>query len=103
MPTPPRDPRTTESALEMPSVSRVVAVMLRTLRRRCPNCGQGRPQGIQRSATQCDTCRFRFTRGDDAYFSGAMFFGMLLGETLAVVAIVVVIIATWPSVPWTLM
>jgi uncharacterized protein (DUF983 family) len=93
--------RTTESALEMPTVARTLRAMGRALRLRCPNCGVGRVlAGFDTVRDHCSGCGFRFTRSDDNYFSGAMFFGILIGETLAVLLIVTAIWITYPDVPW---
>lgn len=106
-PSPPAVPdmppmRTTESALEMPTVVRTLRLMGRTLRLRCPHCGEGRVlAGYDTVRHRCSGCGFRFTRSDDHYFSGAMFFGILLGETLAVLGILAAIWITYPNVPWT--
>lgn len=85
----------------MPSAGRVLRIALRALRLRCPNCGRG-PILASFNAVHdhCSACGFRYARSDDDYFSGAMFFGMLIGETLAVVGLVGVVIASWPNVPW---
>lgn len=93
--------RTTESALEMPSIARALRVMSRALRLRCPNCGVGRVlAGFDSVHERCSGCGFRFCRSDDNYFSGAMFFGILIGETLAVLGILAAIWITYPNVPW---
>ena len=49
---------------------------------------------------RCAACSFRYCRSDDDYFSGAMFFGMMIGETLAMLAIGAAIWITYPNVPW---
>lgn len=93
--------RTTESALRMPSVGQVLVGAWRALRLRCPHCGKGGVlQGFDTVRDHCAVCGFRFTRSDDHYFSGAMFFGILLGEGLAVLGIALGIALTWPDVPW---
>ena len=87
--------RTTESALDMPSVGRVLRIAGRALRLRCPNCGRGPIlESYNAVHDHCSACGFRYARSDDDYFSGAMFFGMLIGETLAVLGIVGVVIAS---------
>ena len=100
--TKPTNKRTTESALDMPSAGRALLLASRALRLRCPNCGKGRVlSGFNTVHNHCSACGFRFTRSDDNYFSGAMFFGMMIGETLAVMAIGAAIWITYPNIPWT--
>jgi uncharacterized protein (DUF983 family) len=100
----PSSHRTTESALAMPSVGRAILIAWRTLRLLCPHCGNGRVlKGFNTVHDRCAGCGFRFCRSDDDYFSGAMFFGLLIGETLAVLGIAVAIYLTWPNVPWSLL
>jgi uncharacterized protein (DUF983 family) len=97
----PRGDRTTESALDMPSASRALLLASRALRLRCPNCGKGRVlKSFNSVHHHCSVCGFRFMRSDDDYFSGAMFFGMMIGETLAVLAIGAAIWITYPNIPW---
>jgi uncharacterized protein (DUF983 family) len=85
----------------MPSIRRVLVVAGRALRLRCPNCGRGAViKGFDSVRDHCSACGFRYTRSDDHYFSGAMFFGLLLGEGLAVLGIALTIAVTWPNVPW---
>ncbi len=93
--------RTTESALHMPSAGQVAVVAWRALRLRCPHCGEGGViKGFDTVRDHCGVCGFRFMRSDDHYFSGAMFFGLLLGEGMAVLGIALSIALTWPDVPW---
>lgn len=49
---------------------------------------------------RCDGCGLRFRRSDDNYFSGAMFFGLLIGETIFALTLLATIVASWPDVPW---
>ncbi|MDQ2668907.1 MAG: DUF983 domain-containing protein [Gemmatimonadota bacterium] len=98
----PKGDRTTESALDMPSVSRALLLASRALRLRCPNCGNGRVlKGFNEVHDRCTSCTFRYCRSDDDYFSGAMFFGLMIGETMAVLVIGAAIWITYPNVPWT--
>ena len=105
MPSPrPNAHRTTESALDMPSLGRALLLASRAARLRCPHCGKGHVlKGFNGVHDRCAGCNFRFSRSDDDYFSGAMFFGMLIGETLAVLAIGAAIWATYPNVPWSVL
>ena len=93
--------RTTESALDMPSAGRALLLASRALRLRCPHCGEGHVlKSFNAVHDRCAECSFRYCRSDDDYFSGAMFFGMMIGETLAVLAIGAAIWITYPNVPW---
>ena len=93
--------RDTESPLALPTFERALAVLWRVLRLRCPHCGRGpvlQPPAAVR--LRCSRCGLRFERSSHNYFSGAMFFGLLIGETLFAIALAATIIVTWPSVPW---
>jgi uncharacterized protein (DUF983 family) len=93
--------RSTDSRLDLPSPRRILAIANRVLRLRCPNCGGGyvltRRAGVQE---HCTGCGLRFRRSDDNYFSGAMFFGLLIGETIFAVSLLATIVVSWPDVPW---
>src|SRR3954447_23845865 len=93
--------RTTDSRLDLPSPRRVLAIASRVLRLRCPNCGGGYVLTSRAGGHEhCAGCGLRFRRSDDHYFSGAMFFGLLIGETIFAVSLLVTIVASWPNVPW---
>jgi uncharacterized protein (DUF983 family) len=93
--------RNTETPLSVPSVGRALTVAWRALRLRCPYCGRGRVlKSFNAVHEHCSNCGFHFCRSDDNYFSGAMFFGILIGETLAVLGIGAAIWITYPNVPW---
>ena len=49
---------------------------------------------------RCSVCGFVFNRGNPAYFSGAIFINYLLGAGAAIVAFLILLVATWPAVPW---
>lgn len=93
--------RTTESPLELPTVGRAFVLLGRVLRLRCPHCGRGavltRRAGVRH---RCAVCGLRFERSDDGYFSGAMYFGLMMGETLFCIALLVTMLVSWPDVPW---
>ena len=93
--------RSTESELALPSVGKAVQVFGRALRLRCPNCGRGKViRGWADVRPRCSGCNFRFERSDESYFSGAMFFGLMIGEFIFGVSLLVIILSTWPHVPW---
>ena len=88
----------------MPSMGRALTVLARSCAGRCLHCGGGWVlAGFATVRGRCAGCNLRFCRSDDDYFSGAMFFGMLIGETLAVLGLAVVLMLTWPNVPWGLL
>ena len=71
------------------------------LRFRCPHCGRGAVlTGLFSMHERCAVCGFVFNRGNPAYFSGAIFINYLLGAGAALVTFLVVLVATWPNVPW---
>lgn len=49
---------------------------------------------------RCAGCNFRFERSDESYFSGAMFFGLLMGEFVYGVALLVIVVSMHPDIPW---
>jgi uncharacterized protein (DUF983 family) len=86
------------------SVSRAVKLLGRGIRLRCPNCGKGR---ILRSwfhlEPNCPVCGLRTDRGEEDFFLGGMMWNIVFSEGVLLLMGLVVGIATWPDVPWTLM
>jgi uncharacterized protein (DUF983 family) len=83
-----------------PSTTRMI---LRALLRRCPNCGA---RGIFKSFTglreRCPNCGIRLQRGEADYFIGAYLLNLVFVEILFALMVGAVVIATYPSTPWTL-
>lgn len=76
----------------------------RLFRLRCPHCGAGFVLTWTGSVRpRCSDCQLRFQRGDGHYFFGAMFFGVMLGELLFAVTFGLIVVVTWPNVPWPLL
>jgi uncharacterized protein (DUF983 family) len=74
------------------------------LRFRCPYCGRGAVlAGLFSMHERCAVCGFVFNRGNPAYFSGAIFINYLLGAGAAIIMFLVVLVATWPHVPWNIL
>jgi uncharacterized protein (DUF983 family) len=48
----------------------------------------------------CANCHFQFDRGEDDYYIGAYTLNLIVAELLVVGAMVAVIFARWPDVPW---
>jgi uncharacterized protein (DUF983 family) len=93
--------RTSDTPMRLPGMRDLLRGLQLALRLRCPHCGQGavltRWGGVRK---RCRDCRFRFERTDDNYFGGAMFFGMLIGELCVALTLLLVMLLTWPEVPW---
>jgi uncharacterized protein (DUF983 family) len=82
-----------------PSLGRL---LLRAFILRCPRCG-GR--GIWRSWFKmkhaCPACGLVFERGEsEDYWLGAYMFNLVAAELISVAIAVLLIIVTWPEVPW---
>lgn len=93
--------RKAETALRQPGLPDIMRSVQRVFLLRCPHCGGGpvlTPLGSVRA--NCRACGLRFERTDHSYFSGAMFFGILISEGLVVLTLVVTMLMTWPNVPW---
>lgn len=78
---------------------------LRALVLRCPNCGNG---GVLRSwfhlRAHCPRCGLALERGEaEDYFTGGMMFNIVLVEIIFGLVLMVLVVATWPAVPWTLL
>ncbi len=93
--------RTTDSSLHLPSPGDAFRLFGRVARLRCPHCGNGpvlrKTGAVMR---RCSGCNLRFERSDENYFSGAMFFGLMLGEAILGLSILIICIAMSPNVPW---
>ncbi|HEU4698725.1 MAG TPA: DUF983 domain-containing protein [Gemmatimonadales bacterium] len=76
----------------------------RALRLRCPGCG-GRPLFLTwtRMCPNCPTCGLQLERGEPGYWLGAYFFNLVIMEAVFVAGFVGVLVATWPTPPWTLL
>lgn len=77
-------------------------MFLRALRLRCPACGGG-PVLLSwfRLAPSCPSCGLRFERGEEGYWVGSYMFNIVASELLFAALGVVVVLATWPTPPWT--
>jgi uncharacterized protein (DUF983 family) len=93
--------RTSDSPLRMPTVGQALRGFAVAIRLRCPHCAKGfvlTRTGAVRE--RCTGCGLRFTRTDDNYFGGAVFFGLFCGELAVALTLLTVILLTWPQVPW---
>ena len=86
----------------MPRMRDIAREFYRASLLRCPNCG-GRDVLLNwfRLRDRCDRCGIRLERGEsDDYFLGGVFFNIVIAEVLFAFALLVVLVATWPDVPW---
>ena len=98
---PPVRARTTDSAMEMPSARRLGALFWSLIRLRCPNCSRGKVlAGGFKVRERCSECCFRYERSDENYFQGAMFVNFMLGAGTFAVSLLLVLVLSWPDVPW---
>jgi uncharacterized protein (DUF983 family) len=76
-------------------------MFLRALRRRCPRCGsRGIFQHWLRMKERCPGCGLQFSRDEDGYALGALWFNLLAAEAASTAIWVTVAVRTWPDVPW---
>jgi uncharacterized protein (DUF983 family) len=93
--------RSTDTPLELPTIGRALSLAWRALRLRCPHCGRGAVlTRVGAVRDRCAGCGLRFQRSDDNYFSGAMFFGLMMGEGVFALSLLAIVLLTWPDVPW---
>jgi hypothetical protein len=50
---------------------------------------------------RCPVCALRLERGEQGYQVGSYMFNIVLSELLFAAVFVAVVVATWPSPPWT--
>ena len=83
------------------TLTNAVRLLARAVRLRCPNCGRS-PVLISwgKVHQRCATCSFRFERSSDSYFTGAMFFNLIIAEFLFAVIFGTTLIVSWPDVNW---
>ena len=80
---------------------RLVRLLARALRLRCPACGRA---GVLATwfalRARCPACGFRFDRGEEGYFLGSLLFNLIAAEAVFAVGLVLTIAWTWPAPPW---
>ena len=98
---PPVARRTTDTELRMPDAGAAMTFVKRALQLRCPHCGDAPMMNWRGTILKrCAACNFRFERSDENYFAGAMFFGLLFGEFLFAITLLIIVVSMWPDVPW---
>jgi uncharacterized protein (DUF983 family) len=83
---------------------RIIRLLWRAMRLRCPNCGGGL---LLRSwlhmQPQCPACGLRLERGEDGYQVGSYMFNIIAAELLFLAVFLAVLVLTWPAPPWALL
>jgi uncharacterized protein (DUF983 family) len=87
--------------LEMPAARRLLRLLGRAARLRCPACGGGPVMARwlkMRSA--CGACGQQIERGEADYFIGSMLLNLVLAELAFAVVFTATLVVLWPRVPW---
>ena len=81
---------------------RVLWMIWRAIRLRCPNCGgSGLWKNWFHLKRACPTCGIHLERGEQGYIVGAQMFNIIAAELVFAAIFVGVLLATSPDVPWT--
>jgi uncharacterized protein (DUF983 family) len=85
----------------MATLSRILSVSGRALRRRCPNCG-GHPIFLDwfRMAPRCPQCGLALERAEAGYLVGAYMFAVVAAIVFFAGLFAATLLATWPNPPW---
>ncbi len=88
-------------AMALPGLRRVLVVVARAARLRCPHCGKGPVlEHWFKMRARCGNCGLAIERGERDYFIGSMMFNLVVSEMLFAVVFVATLITAWPNVPW---
>ena len=93
----------TSVSTPLASIDKRRGVLLRrALRLHCPNCGSGDLfSSWFKLKERCPRCGLRLERGESDYFIGAYLLNLIAIEMLLALAVLVVLVVTWPHPPWT--
>ena len=92
-----------ESARPMswPGWRRVLQVLGRAARLKCPRCGKGPViEHWFKMRARCGTCGLAIERGERDYFIGSMLFNLVVAEMLFAIVFITTLVIAWPNVPW---
>ena len=88
-------------AMSWPGWKRVLVVLGRAARLKCPHCGSGPVlRNWLKMRERCGNCGLAIERGERDYFIGSMMFNLVVSEMLFAGAFVAVLLIAWPNVPW---
>jgi len=87
--------------MALPDARRAGVLLWSLLRLRCPNCGRGKVlAGGFKIRQRCTHCGFHYERSEENYFQGAMFVNFMIGGATFAISLLVVLLVSWPNVPW---
>ena len=87
--------------LAWPGFRRVLTVLGRAARIKCPNCGGGPVlEHWFKMRQQCGHCGLAIERGERDYFIGSMMFNLAISEMVFAIVFVTTLVVAWPNVPW---
>jgi len=102
----PEQPLATERAessrsMSWPGWRRVLQVLGRAARLKCPHCGKGPViEHWFKMRARCGTCGLAIERGERDYFIGSMLFNLVVAEMLFAIVFITTLVIAWPNVPW---
>ena len=84
------------------SVGTILKMLGRALTLHCPRCGSGQLlRSWTKMRTECPTCGLHLEREEKDFWLGGYLINFFIAELLVALALVVVLVSTWPDVPWT--
>jgi uncharacterized protein (DUF983 family) len=85
------------------SLARAARLYGRGLTLRCPHCGGARlPRTWFKLEPKCPACGLRTDRGEEDFFLGGIMFNYIFCGLFFLAAVIVLMVSTWPDVPWAL-
>lgn len=86
------------------SVGRALRLYARGLTLRCPHCGKSvLLRTWFKLKAKCPSCGLRTDRGEEDFFLGGIMLNYVLCGLVFMAAVVLVLVVTWPDVPWDLL
>ena len=90
-----------ELSLVVPPAGTIARHLWRAATMRCPSCGSGGVlQHWFRLREACLRCGTSLDRRESDFYIGAIAMNLAMAEGLFAVGLVVVLVRTWPDVPW---
>ena len=88
----------------MQFMRRAGRLLARAVRLRCPACGGG-PLFVSwfRMRRQCPRCGLVLHREESGYQVGSYMFNIVAAELVFAAVLLAVLVATWPTPPWSLL